>query len=178
MMHPFLWWWPVGHVARVGDTGRSTTGIRIGHNFLGPVVGGDHENLHTRRSAASHSQSRGSFTEAGRGIRSTKLIAKSSSPLLISVDEGLVIIVGGGRLRIPTSRHASLRGTMSLIDFSARTIPPHLIKETGYDGVVVYVSESRPGSNFGAKPVIREYADDLRAPGQVYPLHPGHQTGQ
>jgi len=39
---------------------------------------------------------------------------------------------------------------MSLIDFSARTIPPHLIKEAGYDGVVVYVSESRPGSNFGA----------------------------
>ena len=51
-------------------------------------------------------------------------------------------------------------------------------QEAGYDGVVVYVSESRPGSNFGAKPVIREYADDLRAPGQVYPLHPGHQTGQ
>jgi len=54
---------------------------------------------------------------------------------------------------------------MRVIDFSARPIPPHLIKEAGYAGVVVYVSESRPGTNFGAKPVVREYADGLRAEG-------------
>lgn len=52
-----------------------------------------------------------------------------------------------------------------LIDFSARRIPPDQIKSAGYDGVVVYVSECRPGANFEAKPITREYADALRAAG-------------
>ncbi len=54
---------------------------------------------------------------------------------------------------------------MRLIDFSARNIPPDQIKSRGYDGVIGYVSESRPGANFGAKPITREYADALRAAG-------------
>ena len=54
---------------------------------------------------------------------------------------------------------------MRLIDFAARKIPPDDIKAAGYDGVVAYVSESRPGANFGAKPITREYADALRAEG-------------
>ena len=54
---------------------------------------------------------------------------------------------------------------MRLIDFAARKIPPEHIKSAGYDGVVAYVSESRPGANFGAKPITREYADALRAEG-------------
>ena len=54
---------------------------------------------------------------------------------------------------------------MRLIDFAARKIPPDDIKAAGYDGVVAYVSESRPGANFGAKPITREYADALRAAG-------------
>lgn len=54
---------------------------------------------------------------------------------------------------------------MRLIDFSARQIPPDQIKSAGYAGVVVYVSESRPGTNFGAKPITREYADALKAAG-------------
>lgn len=54
---------------------------------------------------------------------------------------------------------------MKLIDFSARKIPPHQITAAGYDGVVAYVSEARPGSNLGAKPVGRQYADALRAEG-------------
>ena len=52
---------------------------------------------------------------------------------------------------------------MRLIDFAAREIPPKLIKKAGYGGVIAYVSESRPGANFGAKPLTREYADALRA---------------
>ena len=52
---------------------------------------------------------------------------------------------------------------MRLIDFAACTIPPNQIKAAGYAGVVAYVSESRPGTNFGAKPITREYADALRA---------------
>ena len=54
---------------------------------------------------------------------------------------------------------------MRLIDFAARKIRPDDIKAAGFDGVVAYVSESRPGANFGAKPITREYADALRAQG-------------
>jgi hypothetical protein len=52
-----------------------------------------------------------------------------------------------------------------LIDFAERRIAPDQIKSAGYAGVVNYVSESRPGANFGAKPLTREYADALRAAG-------------
>jgi hypothetical protein len=54
---------------------------------------------------------------------------------------------------------------MTLIDFAERRIRPDEIKSAGYDGVVNYVSESRPGANFEAKPLTREYADALRAAG-------------
>ena len=54
---------------------------------------------------------------------------------------------------------------MRLIDFATRKIPPDQITVAGYGGVVAYVSESRPGANFGAKPITREYADALRAEG-------------
>jgi hypothetical protein len=52
-----------------------------------------------------------------------------------------------------------------LIDFAERRIAPDQIKSAGYAGVVNYVSESRPGANFEAKPLNREYADALRAAG-------------
>src|SRR5246500_3045092 len=52
-----------------------------------------------------------------------------------------------------------------LIDFAERRIPPDQIKSAGYAGVVNYVSESRPGADFEAKPITREYADSLRAAG-------------
>jgi hypothetical protein len=54
---------------------------------------------------------------------------------------------------------------MRLIDFAARKIPAEDISAAGYDGVVGYVSDSRPGANFGAKPITREYADALRGAG-------------
>jgi hypothetical protein len=54
---------------------------------------------------------------------------------------------------------------MKLIDFAERRILPNEIKSAGYDGVVNYVSESRPGANFEAKPITRDYADALRAAG-------------
>jgi len=52
-----------------------------------------------------------------------------------------------------------------LIDFAERRIAPAEIKSAGYAGVVNYVSESRPGANFEAKPITRDYADALRAAG-------------
>ncbi|HEY0228839.1 MAG TPA: DUF1906 domain-containing protein [Mycobacterium sp.] len=54
-----------------------------------------------------------------------------------------------------------------LIDFAARQIPAQQIRAAGYRGVVNYVSESRPGSSFGAKPIIRPYAYSLIAAGLV-----------
>jgi N-acetyl-anhydromuramyl-L-alanine amidase AmpD len=49
------------------------------------------------------------------------------------------------------------------VDFAARMIDAGAIKNAGHEGVMVYLSRSRPGSNFGAKPVTREYCDSLRA---------------
>jgi hypothetical protein len=59
---------------------------------------------------------------------------------------------------------ASAEG-IKLIDFAERRIAPDEIKSAGYAGVVNYVSQSRPGANFAAKPITREYADALRAAG-------------
>src|ERR1700757_2544753 len=52
---------------------------------------------------------------------------------------------------------------VKLIDFAKRRIAPDEIKSAGYAGVVNYVSEPRPGADFEAKPITREYADGLRA---------------
>jgi hypothetical protein len=54
---------------------------------------------------------------------------------------------------------------LTLIDFAEKRIAPDEIKAAGYGGVVNYVSESRPGANFEAKPITRQYADSLRAAG-------------
>lgn len=51
------------------------------------------------------------------------------------------------------------------VDFAARLISPQAIKNAGHSAVMVYVSNSRPGSNFGAKPVTRAYADECRRVG-------------
>jgi len=51
------------------------------------------------------------------------------------------------------------------VDFAARFIDPAAIRAAGHSAVLVYVSPSRPGANFGAKPVTRDYADRLRAAG-------------
>ncbi len=61
----------------------------------------------------------------------------------------------------PKARAADMR----LIDFAERRISPDEIRSAGYDGVVNYVSESRAGANFEAKPLTRAYADALRAAG-------------
>ncbi|CQD14958.1 twin-arginine translocation pathway [Mycobacterium lentiflavum] len=54
-----------------------------------------------------------------------------------------------------------------LIDFAAHQIPAQQIRAAGYSGVVNYVSMSRPGSSFGAKPITRSYADSLKSAGLV-----------
>src|SRR6201996_2902243 len=53
----------------------------------------------------------------------------------------------------------------TLIDFAMRQIPAQDIKAAGHSGVINYVSLSRPGSSFGAKPITRPYAQSLTAAG-------------
>jgi hypothetical protein len=78
-----------------------------------------------------------------------------SAPVLLSLAT-VAATVGGPRASAASNR---------LIDFTERLVPPDQIKSAGYDGALVYVSESRPGANFDFKPVTREYADALRAAG-------------
>jgi hypothetical protein len=73
------------------------------------------------------------------------------------------VLAGLGTLAATPYVQKASAANMRLIDFAERRIPPDQIKSAGYDGVVNYVSESRPGANFEAKPITREYADALRA---------------
>lgn len=78
-----------------------------------------------------------------------------STPVLLSLG-GLASTLGGQQASAATPK---------LIDFTENIVAPDLIKSAGYAGVVVFVSESRPGADFDFKPVTREYADALRAAG-------------
>ncbi len=55
--------------------------------------------------------------------------------------------------------------TDTLIDFSAAFPSPQAVKDAGHKGVACYVSDSRPGTSFGAKPLTRAAADSYRAAG-------------
>jgi hypothetical protein len=62
---------------------------------------------------------------------------------------------------LPTASAAAA----TLIDFAAKQIPAADIRAAGHSGVVNYVSTSRPGSSFGAKPITLPYAQSLTAQG-------------
>jgi Domain of unknown function (DUF1906) len=55
----------------------------------------------------------------------------------------------------------------TLIDYAMRQIPAQDIRAAGHSGVINYVSTSRPGSSFGAKPITLPYAQSLNAAGLV-----------
>ena len=62
---------------------------------------------------------------------------------------------------------ATAAAAPTLIDFAMHQIPAQDIRAAGHSGVVNYVSLSRPGSSFGAKPITRPYAEALTAAGLV-----------
>ncbi|MGV0634605.1 DUF1906 domain-containing protein [Mycolicibacillus trivialis] len=70
--------------------------------------------------------------------------------------------VGAGHAAPPAAAAAP-----TLIDYAMRQIPAQAIRAAGHAGVINYVSTSRPGSNFGAKPITRPYAQSLTAAGLV-----------
>ena len=90
-----------------------------------------------------------------RPVSRREVIKFALSPVLLSLGPLAAMLDG---------RKASA-DNIRLIDFAERRIPPDQIKSAGYAGVVNYVSEVRPGANFEAKPITREYADALRAAG-------------
>nr|WP_156677538.1 glycoside hydrolase domain-containing protein [Nocardia sp. Root136] len=51
------------------------------------------------------------------------------------------------------------------VDFAARLIDPPAIVAAGHSAVLAYISPSRPGANFGAKPITADYARALTAAG-------------
>ncbi|CAN5412262.1 DUF1906 domain-containing protein [soil metagenome] len=55
----------------------------------------------------------------------------------------------------------------TLIDYAMLQIPAQDIRAAGHAGVINYVSTSRPGSSFGAKPITLPYAQSLTASGLV-----------
>ena len=75
------------------------------------------------------------------------------------------VLVGLGTVAATVGAQKASAAGIRLIDFAEHLVPPDQIKPAGYDGVVVYVSESRPGANFDFKPITRDYADALRAAG-------------
>jgi hypothetical protein len=75
------------------------------------------------------------------------------------------VFLGVGPLAATAVPQRASAAEMKLIDFTERLVQPDQIKSAGYDGAVVYVSESRPGANFDFKPVTREFADASRAAG-------------
>jgi Domain of unknown function (DUF1906) len=65
---------------------------------------------------------------------------------------------------MPVAHQAGATGT-KMIDFAERQVPVDQIAAAGYAGVIVYVSQLRPGATFDFKPVSRSYTDALRAAG-------------
>lgn len=55
----------------------------------------------------------------------------------------------------------------TLIDYAMKQIPAGDIRAAGHAGVINYVSTSRPGSSFGAKPITLPYAQSLTNAGLV-----------
>ncbi|MBU3749720.1 MAG: DUF1906 domain-containing protein [Mycobacterium sp.] len=76
-------------------------------------------------------------------------------------------LTGLGAAAVQVGTPTAAAAAPQLIDFAMRQIPAEYIWAAGYAGVINYVSLSRPGSSFGAKPITRPYAESLTAAGLV-----------
>ncbi|MGV0838328.1 DUF1906 domain-containing protein [Mycolicibacterium thermoresistibile] len=76
-------------------------------------------------------------------------------------------LAGLGAVAASTGVPSASAAAPTLIDFAMRQIPAEAIRAAGHAGVINYVSTSRPGSNFGAKPITLPYAKSLAAAGLV-----------
>ena len=76
-------------------------------------------------------------------------------------------LAGLGAASAGVGAPAAAAAAPTLIDFAMRQIPAQDIRAAGHSGVINYVSTSRPGSSFGAKPITLPYAQSLTAAGLV-----------
>lgn len=76
-------------------------------------------------------------------------------------------LAGFGAASAGAGAPSAAAATPALIDYAMRQIPAQDIRAAGYSGVINYVSTSRPGSSFGAKPITLPYARALTAAGLV-----------
>jgi Domain of unknown function (DUF1906) len=94
--------------------------------------------------------------------------ASSGQPRTISRRDALryaTALAGLSAASVGCGMPTAAAATPQLIDFAAQQIPAQAIRAAGYRGVVNYVSLSRPGASFGAKPITRPYAESLTAAG-------------
>ncbi|UUO02018.1 DUF1906 domain-containing protein [Mycolicibacterium novocastrense] len=76
-------------------------------------------------------------------------------------------LAGLGAASAGTRAPSAAAARPTLIDYAMRQIPAQDIRAAGHSGVINYVSTSRPGSSFGAKPITLPYAKSLAAAGLV-----------
>ena len=76
-------------------------------------------------------------------------------------------LAGLGAAAAGAAAPAASAAAPTLIDYAMRQIPAQDIRAAGHAGVINYVSTSRPGSSFGAKPITLPYAQSLNAAGLV-----------
>jgi hypothetical protein len=76
-------------------------------------------------------------------------------------------LAGLGATAAGATAPAASAAAPTLIDYAMRQIAPQDILAAGHSGVINYVSTSRPGSSFGAKPITLPYARSLNAAGLV-----------
>jgi hypothetical protein len=112
--------------------------------------------------AAEHASQPRVDPVAGRGLTLQRSVSRRE---VLKYALAAPALVSGGTLAATFDGRSASAADMRLIDFAERLVAPDQIAAAGYAGVVVYVSESRPGANFDFKPVTREYADALRAAG-------------
>lgn len=77
---------------------------------------------------------------------------------------GFLTLTAAG-LAASLSTPIALADNGKLIDFTHLQVPVDQVVAAGYTGVIVYVSQLRPGATFDFKPVSRGYTDALRAAG-------------
>ena len=76
-------------------------------------------------------------------------------------------LAGLGAAAAGVGAPAASAAAPTLIDFAMRQVAARDIRAAGHSGVINYVSTSRPGSSFGAKPITLPYAQSLTAAGLV-----------
>lgn len=97
-------------------------------------------------------------------LRSSRPVSRRDALRFASVASALA---GLGTAAATGGAPTASAAAPTLIDYAMRQIPARDIRAAGHSGVINYVSTSRPGSNFGAKPITRPYAESLTAAGLV-----------